>query len=126
MRGTLAALLVAGTALTLGSATARAQHQGHQMPGQPTMPAAPPDARLVSACVQSQQQAAAIADRVSQRLEAARQTNSPADMRAAMDDLQAALAQMRTSLRACDPLQATPSEAPTGHGERPAGSSDGT
>jgi YHS domain-containing protein len=64
-----------------------------------------PSPQLVSACVQSQQQAASLAARVNQRLEAARQTNEAAAMRAAMDDLQAALVELRAALQACDPLQ---------------------
>lgn len=114
MRGRVSTLLMLIVGLGVGSADA--QHDGRQTPGQPT-PGTQPDAQLVSACVQSQQQAAAIADQVGRRLEAARQTNSAADMRAAMDDLQTALSQMRTSLQACNPLQAAaqPADPHAGH-----------
>ncbi len=69
--------------------------------GQISTPGAQPDARLVNACVQSQQQASALAAQLSRRLESVRGTNSATDIRAAMDDLQAALHQMRTALQSC-------------------------
>ena len=118
MRGQVAALLLGTIALPVGSAAA--QHQGHQMPGQTTPPAVQPNAQLVTACVQSQQEASAVVDQASERLESARQTNNPADLRAAMDDLQAALTRMKTLLRACASLSAPTSEP---HGGLPVPSS---
>ena len=44
-------------------------------------------------------------DRANQRLEAARLANSPAAMRAAIDDLQLALRQLRTDIAPCAALQ---------------------
>ena len=124
MRGHVAALLFGAVALPVGSAAA--QHQGHQMPGQTTPPAVQRDAQLVAACVQSQQNASTVADQASERLESARQTNNPADLRAAMDDLQAALTRMKTLLRACASLSAPSAEPHGGHavpssGPAPAG-----
>jgi len=69
--------------------------------------------RLVAACVQSQQQVMAAADAANRRLELARQTNQPAAMRAAMDDLQSVLSSMRTQLTSCAELQAV--AAPAAH-----------
>ena len=102
-----------GCVLLAGVGIAAAQHTGHQAPDQP---AAALDQQVVAACVQSQQQATMIAARLNRRLESARQTNSAADMRAALDDLQAGLNDMEAALRACDPLQASaaaPSPVPT-------------
>lgn len=82
-----------------------AQHTDHQTAG-PSLSSQTPSAELVAACVQAQQQASRVADRAQARLEAARQTNSPADMRAAVDDLQAALGQIRSGLAQCQPLAA--------------------
>ena len=97
-----AALVVALTALATGAGAS--QQEGRQMGGAAMAPA--PDASVVSACVASQRQAAALADGLTRQLEFARQTNAPADMRIAMDGLQAALVELRTALRKCDPLQA--------------------
>ena len=70
--------------------------------------------QLVAVCVQSQQQAMAAVDAANRRIELARQTNQPAAMRAAMDDLQSALSAMRTQLAPCAELRAAaaPSAAP--------------
>lgn len=74
----------------------------------PAMPAAAPavSPALVTACVQAQQQAMTGADGANRRLELARQTNQPASMRAAMDDLQVVLSSMRTQLAPCATLEA--------------------
>ena len=116
-------LLILGcAALLVGvAAVARAQHEGHQMPGQPQAGAQAAPAETIRACVQAQQEIAVVADRVNARLEAARQTNSPAEMRSAMDDLQAALVEIRARAAACTALQAA---VPAG-GE-PAGHTMGT
>lgn len=92
------------------------QHQGHTMPG--AQPTAAIPAAQISACVQAQQQASTIADQTAQRIESARQTNSPADMRAALDDAEASLARMKTVLQPCASLQAgDPGGQPhAGHG----------
>ena len=62
---------------------------------------AAPAAQPNLACVQGGQHALATIDVAARRLEDARQTNSPADMRAALYDLQAALGAMRAQLAAC-------------------------
>lgn len=69
--------------------------------------------QLVAACVQSQQQAMTAVDAANRRIEVARQTNQPAAMRAAMDDLQSALSSMRMQLAPCAELQ--PAAAPAAH-----------
>lgn len=108
-------------ALAIGAATlmethqAFAQHTGHQMPGQPPGASVAPSAELLATCRQSSQQALQIIARVSGRLEAARQTNSPTESRAAMDDLQAALVELRTRATACATLGSdAPAEGATG------------
>lgn len=76
------------------------------------------DTALVAACVQSQQQVMAAADAANRRMEIARQTNQPAAMRAAMDDLQGVLSTMRAQLAPCAQLQtvaAPPADASVGH-----------
>ena len=69
--------------------------------------------QLVAACVQSQQQAMAAVDTANRRIELARQTNQPAAMRAAMDDLQTVLSSIKTQLAPCAELQAA--AAPPAH-----------
>lgn len=98
-------------ALAAAPATSMAaQHEG--MPGMPQAGQGV-NPQLVAACVQSQQQVMAAADAASRRLEVARQTNQPAALRAAMDDLQTALSSMRTQLAPCATLQAV--AAPAAH-----------
>ena len=67
------------------------QHEGHQIPA------------VAGGCDQAAQQAAQTLDVLNARLEAARQTNSPSQMRAAMDDLQATLGSIRAQLSGCSP-----------------------
>ena len=93
--------------------TVSAQHTSHQVADQPALA---PDQQLVAACVQSQKQAREIAAQMNRRLQAARQTNSATEMRAAIDDLLAGLTDLETALRACDPLKGSavaPAEVPT-------------
>lgn len=106
MSGALVAMIIAITA------PASAQHQGHTMPGMQPSAAAPEQA---NACAQNQQQISAMIDQLSQRVEAARQTNNPPDMRSAIDDLQAALTRMRTLLQACASLPAPAAGPHAGH-----------
>jgi YHS domain-containing protein len=91
-----------------GVGTSSAQHTFHQVPAEPT---AAPTQQVIAACVQGQKDLAMIAARLKGRLEAARQTNSAPEMRAALDDLQAGLTDIQAALRACEPLQ-TPVAAP--------------
>ncbi|MGH9367130.1 MAG: YHS domain-containing protein, partial [Thermoanaerobaculia bacterium] len=64
-----------------------AQHAGHS--------GAPPEAEG-GTCAEHARQSLQIIDRINRRLEEARQSNNPARMRAAMDDLQAALGELKT------------------------------
>ena len=78
--------------------------------GQPASQAA------VAECAQAQPQALRTIEAANQRLEAARQSNSPAAMRTAVDDLQAALRQLRTEIAPCAGLQAASAAGmPAGH-----------
>lgn len=74
---------------------------------------------LVTACVQSQQQAMMAVDGANRRIELARQTNQPAAMRGAMDDLQLVLSSMRTQLAPCATLQAAAAPAAQGMANMP-------
>jgi YHS domain-containing protein len=87
----------------MSAGNAGAQHAGHQMSQQP--PPAQPSAEVVAACVEAQQHISALADRANARLEAARQSNNPQELRAAVADLQIALVEIRDRAAACGPLQ---------------------
>jgi YHS domain-containing protein len=80
------AWLLGGAGVTL------AQHEGHPTGGAP-MPE--------GACLAHAKEGLRIVERANLRLEEARQTNSPQQMRAAMSDLQTALAEIRTQLALC-------------------------
>lgn len=75
-------------------------------------PAAGVSSALVSTCVDSQRQTLAVMDAANSRLENARQSNSPSDMRAALADLQRALLEARTALGRCTELQQALAVAP--------------
>lgn len=62
---------------------------------------AQPGDEQVTACVQSQRQAMTLVETGHRRLELARQTNEPAALRAAMDDLQATLSAVKAELASC-------------------------
>ncbi|MBI3047797.1 MAG: hypothetical protein HYY76_05755 [Acidobacteria bacterium] len=114
-------LAVAASIAALPVAAAVApQHEGHQAGS-----AADPGAAAVAQCAQAQRAIAATLDAAGARLEAARQTNSPAAMRAAIDDLQAVLRDVRTRLAACAALGASSAADPhAGHIMPPAPSND--
>ena len=76
----------------LAASAVFAQHDGHQMS------AAPAGA---SACAEHSRASLEIIDRAQRRLEESRQTNNPARMRSAMDDLQQALAELKTHQSLC-------------------------
>lgn len=85
--------IVAAFLAGLGAATAAfAQHEGHQMLAAPAG---------MGACAEHSRASLEIIDRAQRRLEESRQTNSPARMRSAMDDLQRALAELRTHQSLC-------------------------
>lgn len=89
---------------------AAAQHEGHQLP-------APAAAAEMAQCAQVQPAVQHIIDAAMARLESARQSNSAADMRAAIDSLEGALRDIRTQLAPCASAAAAPHQ---GHGT-PAG-----
>ena len=74
---------------------------------------------LVTACVQGQQQAMTAVDAANRRIELARQTNQPAAMRVAMDDLQLVLSSVRAQLAPCATLQAAAAPAAQGMANMP-------
>ena len=87
-------------------------------PGQDAPAAAPQQnaSAAIGECAQAQPRVAQTIDAANMRIEGARQSNSPAAMRAAMDDLQGALGSLRAQLAACTNLQATaPADGHGGH-----------
>ncbi len=69
-----------------------AQHEGHQIGGAPTGD---------GACLAHVKEGLRIVETADRQLEEARQANSPQRMRAAISELQAALAEIRTQLSLC-------------------------
>lgn len=111
----------AAAALGLSTPVWAAQQPDHQM-GTPQAQPAPSTSSgqasqiAVAECAQAQPLAMRTIDAANVRLEAARQDNSPRAMRAAMDDLQDALRQLRAQLAACAALQAAAPAGPdAGH-----------
>lgn len=102
--------------MMLATAPIVGQSSGQQAPAPPGAPSML-SPELVAACVDAQQQVAALADQINGRLEDARQTNNPQQMRAALADLQAALVEIRTRAAQCLALQAAaqPASALAGH-----------
>jgi YHS domain-containing protein len=80
---------------------AAAQHDAHQMPGMQT-----PSAEL-SQCVAVQPAIQNIINAATLRAEAARLSNSPSELRAAIDHLEAALRDIRTQSAACETAAAS-------------------
>jgi YHS domain-containing protein len=111
----------AAVTLALSAAVSAAQQPQHQ--------AAAADAQMaVAECARVQPQVMGVIDGANMRLEAARQNNSPAAMRAAMDDLEGALGRVRAQLAVCAALQAAPA-ADSGHvmpATQPAAAAPGT
>ena len=93
-------MTLTGAALVmLPVAMLRAQQPAHNMPG---MAQPPGQAQMAAAdCARAQPALLQTIDAANMRLEAARQSNSPPAMRAAMDDLQGALGSLRAQLEAC-------------------------
>ncbi len=76
------------------SLAARVGAQEHVMPGMaPAIDQAP--------CAQGARESLPVIERARTRIETARQTNSPSELRAAIDDLQAVLSQVRAQLTPC-------------------------
>jgi YHS domain-containing protein len=109
--------VVLATAMAMSAGVAAAQHAAHQMPQPP--PTQTPSAQTVAACVGAQQHVTALADRANARLEAARQSNSPQELRAAIADLQTTLLEIRERATVCAALQ--PAQAPADHAGHGAG-----
>ena len=99
-------LLIIMFAAALTAAGPAAQHEGHQMPAASSAAAAP--------CPQVQPAINNIIAAATARLEAARQSNNPADMRAAIDSMDAALRDIRTQLAV---VTTRPAHSPADHGE---------
>ncbi len=88
---------------------AAAQDEGHTI--------APQSGQLAPECLSGAQAALAAFDALGARLEAARQTNAPAAMRQALEDVQARVSSLRLHLAPCMPTASTkPGAAPTPHG----------
>lgn len=102
------------------AAAAGGQHEGHQTGSSPA-----PAPAAVAQCAQAQLAMSATLNAAGARLEAARQTNSPAAMRAAIDDVQTLLRDVRTRLASCAPLGTGPAADPhAGHTMPPAPSNE--
>lgn len=105
-----AAIVTAITTPTVVRAAQQPPVHNMAVMGQPASQAA------VAECAQAQPQALRTLEAANQRLEAARQSNSPAAMRTAVDDLQGGLRQLRALLGACAGLQAASAAGmPAGH-----------
>ena len=85
-------IVVVGFGLLGFASAGLAQHQGHQM-GAPSAGGA--------SCQANAKEGLKIVESADRRLEEARQTNNPQQMRAAMNDLQSALGEVRTQLSLC-------------------------
>ena len=103
-------------AYVVAATPAFAQHEGHEASAAAAPGVSP---QLVSQCVESQQQSLGLVDAANTRLESARQSNSPTEIRAVMGDLQRVLLDVRTVLARCTELQqalaAAPAAATPGH-----------
>jgi hypothetical protein len=106
-------LLNAGILMAFAAAAATAgQHDAHRAAPAGTTTAAH---GAHAQCLQAQPTVTATLDTAVKRLEAARLTNSAAALRAAADDVQAALLDVRTQLAPCAQMQAAPAPAAPGH-----------
>ncbi len=92
MNARILRLLIA-VAVALVPSVAAAQHDAHQ--------AAPSGGADMAQCAQVQPLIQNIVAAATARLESARQSNNPADMRAAIDSLESALRDIRTQLAPC-------------------------
>ena len=97
--------LLIAVAAALVPSVAAAQHDAHQ--------AAPASAADMAQCAQAQPLIQNIVAAATARLESARQSNNPADMRAAIDSLESALRDIRTQLAPCTAATPDPRGAHT-------------
>ncbi|MGH9159049.1 MAG: YHS domain-containing protein [Vicinamibacteraceae bacterium] len=115
-------LLMLGLVL-VGTTTAFGQHTQHQTPPPPAGADTPVGAQALSGCPDSARAALQALDALGAQLEQARQTNSPADMRNAVDSVQAALEGLRAQMGVCVTDEAKQSGGGmdhSGHGQKPA------
>jgi hypothetical protein len=94
----------AAAALIAAAVGASAQHEGHGMASKPT-----PVRGITGDCAARARESLRAVDAASRRIEEARQTNNPAKMRAAVEELQRDLGEIRASLAASVPSSPTPS-----------------
>ena len=100
-------------------ATVAAQHAGHQT--------APPTPAAAQECAQAQIVVEGLLAQMATRLETARQSNSAAEMRAAIDGLQGSVRDLRAQLAPCAALTpADPHDGHLGHGVAPGTTTPGT
>jgi YHS domain-containing protein len=103
--------LSVGLAAVVNAASAAAgQHEGHQ-----AGTAAAPTAAQVADCRQAQPVITALLNAALKRLDDARLTNSAPAMRAAADDVQAALVDVRTQLAPCATMAPAAAEGQAAH-----------
>ena len=110
LRGAAAAAVFASA-----GSMAIAQHHGHATPARPT-----PGPGVRADCGASVEESLRTLDAASRRIEEARQTNNPAKMRAAIEELQRDLGEIRARLSAAAP-PTTPSVTggTTSRGDKP-------
>jgi hypothetical protein len=85
-------------AILAGARVADAQHEGHGAPATPTPPGVAP-----GDCAARARESLRVLDAASRKIEEARQTNNPAKMRAAVEELQRDLGEIRSRLSASIP-----------------------
>ena len=101
MKQTLKSETILALAMTLlGGVPALAQHDGHQSAASAGV-AAPVGSQAVSGCPESAQSALPTLNSMQARLEQARQANSAAELRTAMDGLRSALDGVSAQVNAC-------------------------
>jgi YHS domain-containing protein len=93
-------LFVTVFAAALAPSRAAAQHEAHQATTSPSAE--------MARCAQSQPAVQNIITAATARLESARQSNTPADMRAAIENFETALRDIRTLLAPCATAPAAP------------------
>ena len=94
-------IAVVGALFAATASVSAVQHEDPQVPASPAAQSAD-----VTACRTASQQAVLTIGGLDARLETARQTNNPSQLRAAMDDLQTALGSLRAQLASCATLAA--------------------
>ena len=93
------------------SAAPAGQHEHAQA----AVPSAQPAVGTIAQCATAQRAVVVTLDATAARLDAARQTNSPSAMRAAIDEVDSVLRDIRLKLAPCAALQAPAADPHTGH-----------